>query len=253
MKCPICGGEHPDDVQICTNTGEQLKKMCLNRDCSYYRERIFGLDMDTCPCCGRLLFTTPHEYVDLGLSVKWAKYNVGADDSNEGSLFAWGSLVPNCSYSKKEEYNCEVGHCYIQPDEDIATKEWGDYWRIPTRGEWEELISSCDLEWVHICGMEFVVRLTSRINGESIILPVCGFIKGCKRQYQRDMACYWSSSADDDNYSANCFCFSRSEYKPYVHISQYSEYRGVAFSIRPVFGKRPSTSIPWKRLKEIFK
>lgn len=242
MKCPICGEKHSDDAKVCPNTGDQLKKMCLNQTCSYFKERIFGFDKNTCPCCGGLLFTTPHEYVDLGLSVKWAKYNVVAKNVNGCSLFAWGSLIPNWSYSKGDKFNCESGHCQIMPDEDIATKEWGDSWRIPTRSEWEELIDNCDIKWEHFYGMEFNVRFTSRINGESLILPVCGFEKGGKRQHQWDMACYWSSSADDDEYSADCFCFGRSEYRPHADILDRYEYRGVAFSIRPVYGKRHSIS-----------
>lgn len=36
-----------------------------------------------------------HEYVDLGLSVKWATYNVGANSTDEnGDYFAWGGTEP---------------------------------------------------------------------------------------------------------------------------------------------------------------
>ena len=39
-----------------------------------------------------------HEYVDLGLSVKWATCNVGADKpSDEGDSYAWERLKPNMS------------------------------------------------------------------------------------------------------------------------------------------------------------
>ena len=42
-----------------------------------------------------------HEYVDLGLSVKWATCNVGADSPSEyGDYFAWGETEPKTSYSK---------------------------------------------------------------------------------------------------------------------------------------------------------
>jgi hypothetical protein len=35
-----------------------------------------------------------HEYVDLGLSVKWATCNVGANKAEEcGSFFAWGEVL----------------------------------------------------------------------------------------------------------------------------------------------------------------
>ena len=39
--------------------------------------------------------TNGHEYVDLGLSVKWATCNVGATKPEEkGDLFAWGETAP---------------------------------------------------------------------------------------------------------------------------------------------------------------
>lgn len=41
-----------------------------------------------------------HEYVDLGLSVKWATCNVGADKPEEyGDYYAWGELEPKESYT----------------------------------------------------------------------------------------------------------------------------------------------------------
>ncbi len=42
-----------------------------------------------------------HAYVDLGLSVKWATCNVGADKPEEyGNYFAWGEIAPKQSYTK---------------------------------------------------------------------------------------------------------------------------------------------------------
>ena len=43
------------------------------------------------------------EFVDMGLSVKWAACNVGAEKPYEyGSYFAWGETIPKPSYA--EEY-----------------------------------------------------------------------------------------------------------------------------------------------------
>ena len=40
-----------------------------------------------------------HEYVDLGLSVKWATCNVGASSPEEyGDYFAWGEVEPKEVY-----------------------------------------------------------------------------------------------------------------------------------------------------------
>ena len=41
-----------------------------------------------------------HKYVDLGLSVKWATCNVGADFPEDyGDYFAWGETEPKSTYN----------------------------------------------------------------------------------------------------------------------------------------------------------
>lgn len=58
-----------------------------------------------------------HEYVDLGLSVKWATCNVGADTPEDyGDYFAWGETSSKDIYSSKT-YNCSLDvsttqHCH---------------------------------------------------------------------------------------------------------------------------------------------
>lgn len=43
-----------------------------------------------------------HEYVDLGLSVKWATCNVGAQTPEEyGEYYAWGETRPKTIYTWK--------------------------------------------------------------------------------------------------------------------------------------------------------
>ena len=47
-----------------------------------------------------------HEYVDLGLSVKWAMCNVGASSPEEyGDYYAWGETKTKSSYDSN---NCET-------------------------------------------------------------------------------------------------------------------------------------------------
>ena len=48
-----------------------------------------------------------HEYVDLGLSVKWATCNVGASSPEEyGDYFAWGEVEPKSSYGWSTHKYC---------------------------------------------------------------------------------------------------------------------------------------------------
>ena len=53
--------------------------------------------------CGSLRhmgYENGHQYVDLGLSVKWATMNVGAyAPKDTGAYYAWGELEPKEVYS----------------------------------------------------------------------------------------------------------------------------------------------------------
>jgi len=59
MKCPHCSQVHPDELNESPESGKQLKKACTNMDCSYYGEFLWPLDEKICPCCGKLLPSSP--------------------------------------------------------------------------------------------------------------------------------------------------------------------------------------------------
>lgn len=93
------------------------------------------------------------EFVDLGLSVKWAKCNLGAETpANYGDYYAWGETMT------KEEYNRDNSAWYNVSWEDLKTNGVIDDnknltaqydaatavcedWRMPTLTEIEELLS----------------------------------------------------------------------------------------------------------------
>lgn len=98
--------------------------------------------------------------VDLGLSVKWATYNVGASNPWEaGNFYAYGEIEPKSEYTLEsykwyydwegedhdqwEEY-LKLGATITGTNYDVAHVKWGDQWRIPTRDEWRELINNCE-------------------------------------------------------------------------------------------------------------
>ena len=57
-----------------------------------------------------------HKYVDLGLSVKWAAYDIGAKSAAEhGSFFAWGETQP------KEVYDMS-NYKWYNPSNETYTK-----------------------------------------------------------------------------------------------------------------------------------
>ena len=52
-----------------------------------------------------------HEYVDLGLSVKWATCNVGAQNPEDyGDYFGWGEVNPKDSYTWENYRYYASGH-----------------------------------------------------------------------------------------------------------------------------------------------
>ena len=156
-----------------------------------------------------------HECVDLGLSVKWASCNVGANTPEEpGLYFAWGEVAPketyswdnykwydsNSDYITKYDDSNHAGGGYktiLDPEDDAAAVNWGQGWRMPTIEEWQELFSgdNCKFKIIKLdADYEIAgLRITSKINGNSIFLPAAGYMTDCLRTVNRS-GNYWSSS-----------------------------------------------------------
>lgn len=157
----------------------------------------------------------PYEYVDLGLSVKWATYNVGAAAPEDfGDYFGWGETEPYYEAGYAQEYpqahwkedgvtyswsnykHCKgsewdlTKYCGITtfgysgftdisttllPEDDVAHVKWGGNWRMPTKAEFYELINNCDYTWTIQNGVSGYL-VTSRKDTEcSIFLPAGGY------------------------------------------------------------------------------
>ena len=69
-----------------------------------------------------------HEYVDLGLSVKWATCNVDANAPHQrGYFYSWGEISTSSCYSisNTKLYHKEVGDISGNPNFDVARAKWG--------------------------------------------------------------------------------------------------------------------------------
>ena len=110
------------------------------------------------------------EFVDLGLSVKWAKCNLGARNEIEvGGLFGFGDVsgcnpsIDPTDYASADTYKTA---------NDIANIAYGGKATLPTAEDFQELFSVCKTEWTENNGMPGY-KVTAP-NGNSIFLPAAG-------------------------------------------------------------------------------
>lgn len=98
-----------------------------------------------------------YEFVDLGLSVKWAA-------SNLRGYYQYGNTSADDFKTEYELTKYGIGGT----SEDPAYANMSNKWRLPTRGEAQELVASCT--WVYTAyGFE-----VTGPNGNSILLPLDG-------------------------------------------------------------------------------
>ena len=156
--------------------------------------------------------TGGHEYVDLGLSVKWATCNVGANKPEDyGDYFAWGETKPKStynwstykwcrgSYDTQTKYNTKGSYGTVdnkktlELSDDAARANWGGAWRMPTDAEFTELREQCTWTWTTQNGVNGY-KVTSKSNGNSIFLPAAGYRDDSSLDDAGSYGDYWSSS-----------------------------------------------------------
>ena len=192
-----------------------------------------------------------YAYVDLGLSVKWASCNVGANNPEDyGDYFAWGETTTKDTYYNWSTYKWCNGssstltkYCnkssygnngftdnktQLELSDDAARVNWGGSWRMPTDAEWSELINNCTGTWTTQNGVNGY-KVTSKSNGNSIFLPAAGFRLDTSLSSAGSFGYYWSSSLDRDNpYYAWLVRFYSGD------VDRGYSYRYYGLSVRPV-------------------
>ncbi len=188
-----------------------------------------------------------YEYVDLGLSVKWATCNVGASKPWEyGDYYAWGETETKSDYSwetykyckgtktsmtkycKDSKYGTVDNKTLLDPEDDVAHVKWGGSWRMPTMAEQDELFDKCKWSWTTQNGVKGY-KVTSKKNGNSIFLPAAGYRNGSSLNDAGAYGYYWSSSlySGYSNYAYRLYFYSGS-------VDWNSYYRYYGQSVRPV-------------------
>lgn len=155
-------------------------------------------------------------YVDLGLSVKWAKCNVGASSETDyGNYYAWAEIQPKSNYDWSTNIYNPSGdgstftrytgsdHSILLPEDDAAYSTLGGKFRSPTNAEWVELRDNCNLSkqtnynGTGINGLLVTSRKAGHTD-KSIFLPFAGNYGGVTLSNASKTGAYWSSSLKTD-------------------------------------------------------
>lgn len=166
--------------------------------------------------------------VDLGLSVKWASWNVGAASPEEyGGLYGWADPTGKKISMDVADYNIETD--IWGTEYDICRMQWGVNWRLPSAEELEELRTNCSWTWItqnDITGY----RITGT-NGNAIFLPASGYRKGTELNNRDHSGWYLSGTWNTGNHLPTFLDFGDN----YTEIVCISPCYG--FSVRPVSEK----------------
>jgi hypothetical protein len=115
-------------------------------------------------------------------------------------------------------------------EDDVANTLWGGNWRIPTKQEQQELIDSC--VWaIETSNGVLGYKVTSKINGKSIFLPVTGCAFERDTIGKDNNGYYWSRSLDV--YVPRCAYMLNFGVKK-DKVGFYNSNRNIGRCIRPV-------------------
>ena len=170
-----------------------------------------------------------HKYVDLGLSVKWATCNVGANSPEDyGNYYAWGETTTKSTYteSNSKTYGKSMGDIKGKVQYDAARANWGGTWRLPTKAELAELKENCTWQWTTQNGVKGY-KVTSKVNSNYIFLPAAGYRNGTSLNFTGSYGYYWSSTPYNDDNAYNLYFSSDRQ-------GMNSYYRLIGLSVRPV-------------------
>ena len=209
---------------------------------------------------------TAEQAIDMGLSVKWAPWNVGASKAEEnGAYFAWGEINTKETYDwgtyywmaegksnwmNINKYQIKDGQTYgywydnvgefigdgkstLEREDDAATANWGSGWRMPTMAELEELMNedNCTWTWVENYNDSDLngYEVKSKTTSGLLFLPAAGRRWDSDLSYAGRIGYYWSSELGSGYaYGARYLYFNSS----YRYSDTSGRYNG--FSVRAV-------------------
>lgn len=204
------------------------------------------------------------EYVDLGLkangqSVCWATRNLGAGGPGQtGNYYAWAETAPKEVYSwdtypygsytyitkydpDRPDQGAVDGLSKLLPEDDAATHELGEGWRMPSLQEFRDLInqSNTELMYAYADGRwGFVFRsLIEGYTDKFIFLPRTGYYKE-STMTSSNYGYYWSNQIDQISWTSSTSANTMQLKYSYGVSAEVSRMdRPYGLTIRPVFIK----------------
>ena len=159
-------------------------------------------------------------YVDMGLANDWATCNIGAETPTAvGGLYGFGDVTGlNHSVDVKDYAEVPIS----DTDADIAKAAGAGF--IPTEADWKALFENSDVEMAEVDGVK-VAKVTSRLTGNSIVLPVPGSRDG---ETVNAEGGYWTGS----------LATNHADYAKMIYVGDALKYdqasRHTGLAVRPV-------------------
>lgn len=182
--------------------------------------------------------------IDIGLSVRWADFNVGATKPEEyGGYYAWGEIEEKDTYTwdnykwcigssntitkycTSSRYGYVDNKTVLDLEDDVANMEWGGNWRIPTEDELDELIIKCNWVKTTLNGVNGYKVIGP--NGNSIFFPAAGYDGGTSKG---EIGYIWTSTLWNSHAGISK---SFSINYEIIRLTEFYE-RSSGFSVRPV-------------------
>ena len=170
-----------------------------------------------------------HDWVEIG-GIKWATMNVGATtETDAGLYFQWGDTqgytALQCGNEEGQKYfgfedykhgngtrdpessgmtkyNNIDGKTVLEISDDAVIANWGDSWRMPTREEFNTLLSATNNEWTTINGVNGMLFTDKTDDSKKLFFPAVGACENGNVSYEGFIGVYWLSSL----YTSNITC-----------------------------------------------
>lgn len=191
------------------------------------------------------------EVTDMGLSVKWCGWNVGASKPEEaGGFYSWAEITPKddyrwenykygTSYTKVTKYVTSTSNpkldnkLTLEAEDDAATMNLGSPWRMPTDDEMTELLNKTTKKWTRYKGVYGIV-MTSTVNDAVLFFPAAGYcsVSSPNPSHAGVYGQYWTSCLNQVSDSMAWMMILKERIAD-IGLSN-AAYRNSGFSVRAV-------------------